>query len=839
MTFQRMFTGLLAASLASLCRAQDPPPSAAVAEDTSETPVLPSIGEKLGPLALRPGLLETAVDADTGTLWMRVPPTGDDGVVGAFLYVESLARGLGSNPIGLDRGQLGTDRLVTLRVVGGRLLVEAVNLDFRAIDAGEDERAAVDQSFARSILWAGTIAARDDDGAVLVDLTSFVVRDAHDVAGRLANEGDYALDADRSVLEPDACLAFPDNLEMEASLTFAAKKAGRQVAGVSPDGRSVTLVQHHALIRLPDAGYTPRRFDPRVACFTTTFHNYAAPLDEPLEVRWINRHRLEKVDPSAPRSRVKEPIVYYVDRGAPDPVRTALIEGAKWWNDAFEAAGFIDAFDVRVMPEDAHPLDVRYNVIQWVHRSTRGWSYGGSVTDPRTGEIIKGHVSLGSLRVRQDRLLFEGLAGTAVTGTGRADDPIQLALARIRQLSAHEVGHTLGFAHNFAASTYDDRASVMDYPAPLVRADRNGRLDFSKAYAVGIGSWDEVTVDYAYRQARPGENETRMLDRIAARSVERDMIYLSDADARAVGSADPRASLWDNGANAVDGLGDALAVRSAALASFGRGNLADGQPLWRLREVFAPVYLHHRYQLDAAVKVIGGRSYGYTVNDGQATTAAVATIPAHEQRRALAALCACMTPAFLDIPDAILDVLPPVDAGGDATREMFTGGTAPLFDPVAAAVAAARPLIDGMLHPTRCNRLVEQHRRDADQVGISEVLDAVVETAFAPTADRRHEPIRAALAHDVVVALIRLANEDEASATVRSATEARLRMSLRNLEGRAQADDDDARHLASMIQRYLARPVGLPFDPPRARPLPPGSPIGTRTGCGAETPAAR
>ncbi|MEC9373587.1 MAG: zinc-dependent metalloprotease, partial [Planctomycetota bacterium] len=564
-----------------------------------------AIAEKVEGMRRLEGMLTLHLDDEKGAVWLETPRAeGERGVIGRYLYVEGLLTGLGSNPVGLDRGQLGETRVVALRRVGGRILVEEENLRFRAESENDDEREAVRQSFATSVLWAGEIEALSDDGRALVDFTSFIVRDAHDSAGALrrSGQGEFSLDAKRSAVEMDACLAFPENVELEAALTFSSRSPGGLVRQTAPSGDSVTLVQHHSLLKLPDDGYRTRAFDPRISSFAVEFLEYAAGLDEPIEKRFIVRHRLEKVTPGAAPSRVKEPIVYYVDRGAPEPVRSALVEGASWWAEAFEGAGFIDAYRVEVAPEGMHPLDARYNFIQWVHRSTRGWSYGGGVVDPRTGEMIKGHVSLGSLRVRQDRLIFEGLLGVEETGTGSAEDPIQLSLARIRQLSAHEVGHTLGFAHNFTASAYGGRASVMDYPAPLVRVRGDG-LDVSDAYGVGMGSWDLHAARYAYAEFDAGADEAAELERIVREGLREGLLFISDSDARPLGGAHPKAHLWDNFDDAVTGLENALAVRRIAMDRFGEGNLPDGSALALLQEVFAPVYFHHRYQVEAAVKV--------------------------------------------------------------------------------------------------------------------------------------------------------------------------------------------------------------------------------------------
>jgi len=793
---------------------------------------LPTVAGKTDGLARDEGFLTLYRDDDAAKLWLVVPPPDARGRCLRFLYVEAIATGVGSNPLGLDRGQLGPSRVLSVRRLGPRILFEAENLRFRAGTDDADERRAVRDSFATSVLWGAEIAAIDDDGTSLVDLTTFIARDAHGVARRLhdAGEGSWSLDAARSAVDPSGCLVFPDNVELEAVLTFAGEKPGRHVRAVTPSATALTVVQHHALIRLPDDDYEPRRFDPRCGAFGVQYIDYAAGLAEPVERHWIARHRLVKTDPAAEYSPAVEPIVYYVDRGAPEPIRSALIEGASWWTEAFAAAGFENAFRVELLPEGAHPLDVRYNVIQWVHRATRGWSYGGSIEDPRTGEILKGHVTLGSLRVRQDILLFEGLAGTDATGTGAADDPVTLALARLRQLSAHEVGHTLGFAHNFAASTWGGRASVMDYPAPLIDVTNDGALDFSRAYATGIGAWDVQTVRYAYSQFAPGADEAAALTAILAEAEDREMHYLTDQDARGAGTAHPRANLWDNGDDPRAELDKALRIRAIGLARFGIDNIAEGRSTGRLQDVFVPLYLHHRYQLQAALKVIGGRDYRYAVRG--AAPAAVRVIGAPVQRRTLETILACIAPARLDLPDDVLALLAPNAPGDGLTGERFDGRTAPMFDPLDVAVTAATPAIDGLLHPARCGRLVEQHRRDPAQLSLDEVVGALTTATLlaAPPAPRL-APLQEAIAHMVVERLAALMMDRSASPTVRAVAEETLVRSQIALAARRA--DPVATGLRRAISRSLDRRTAGEWTPTPPAPMPPGAPIGAR-GCGLE-----
>jgi hypothetical protein len=791
-----------------------------------EAATLPTVADKAAGLERHAGLLDVYVDAIQGRILLALPAAGADGEIGRYLYAEGLASGLGSNPVGLDRGQLGPAKLVVLREVGGRVLVEQVNLAYRANSDNPAERRAVRDSFARSVLWAGKIVARDADGAALVDLTSFLVRDAHDVVARLksAGQGTYRLDPERSVVDTAATLTFPDNVEFEAVLTFAGSEPGRQVRQVTPTPESITLVQHHSLIRLPDDGYRPRRFDPRAPSFAIEFADYAVPLDRPIEQRWIVRHRLQKIHPERERSEVKEPIVYYVDPGAPEPVRSALIEGAGWWADAFDAAGFVDAFRVEPLPEGAHPLDVRYNMIQWVHRSTRGWSYGGGLRDPRTGEMIKGHVSLGSLRVRQDRLLFEGLLGVAKTGSGAPDDPAELALARIRQLAAHEVGHTLGFTHNFAASTYG-RASVMDYPAPLLRVGDDGELDVSRAYGVGMGPWDVYGVRYAYSEFPPGADEEAELRAIVEDGLRRGLRFLSDQDARPAGAAQPLANLWDNGADPVEELAEVMKVRAYGLERFGEGNIAEGRPLAELQEVLAPLYFHHRYQVQAVGKMIGGLDYAYAVRgDGQSL---VRPLAAARQRAALDALLDLLEPAVLDLPERVLATIQPRPFGYGGNRELFEGHAAPGFDPIAAASAAADLVVAEILQPERCARLVDFARRDPAQPGLGAVLAALIDRTFETRAGEpaRLGALRGTTRVAVTDRLMRLA-AGAPSAAVRAEADGALRALRERLRSAGDGDATTA-FLAHEIGRFVDRPNDDRGRPLAADEAPPGSPIGS------------
>ena len=646
------------------------------------------------------GFFDFYYDASTDKIYLEVENLDSD-----FLYINSLATGIGSNDIGLDRGQLGNERLVSFQKAGNKLLLIQPNLSFRAITTNNAEENSIREAFAKSVIYGFKILETNDN-KYLIDFTSFLMQDKHGVADRLklAKQGVYKIDKTKSAIELNHTKSFPKNSEFEALLTFSGKPTGNLItSGVSPDPSLVSVVQHHSFIELPDSEYKPREFDPRSGALAISFMDYATPVEDEITKKYITRHRLEKIDPNLEYSEAKEPIIYYLDPGTPEPVRSALIEGASWWNEAYEAIGFKNAFQVKILPEDADPMDCRYNVIQWVHRSTRGWSYGASVVDPRTGEIIKGHVSLGSLRIRQDFLIAQALLSKPFVDDNNNDPMLKMAIARIKQLSAHEVGHTIGFAHNFAAST-NNRSSVMDYPHPLIKIT-NDEIDLSEAYAVGIGDWDKVSVAYSYSDFN-SEDEKVELNNILENAYNDGLRFITDSDARSKSGAHANAHLWDNENDVVKGLNNILAVRDKAIKGFSKFNIKSYETYSKLEDVFVPLYFLHRYQTEAVVKLIAGLDYNYATRDDNQTI--VENVSFDRQNKALISLLKTLKVENLAIPKSKLELFPPRAYNYPRTRESFKSMTGVSFDPFSAVSTASEMSLSLLLNPERMNRLVVQ-----------------------------------------------------------------------------------------------------------------------------------
>ena len=795
------------------------------------------------------GLLPLDWDAKAGKLYLEIPLTGNAEHTRSadLIYAHSLPYGMGSNDVGLDRGQVSAGQLVHFERTGPKVLLVESNSEFLTSSEDPAAQLAVAESFPVSVLAGFTVDAEGADGTVLVDATQFFLSDVHHVAEALAGtgQGNYRVDAARSTIGLERTRAFPKNTEVEAELTFVPREEtpapkGKFVMDVTPDPRAMTVHEHQSFLEAPPGGFTPRRFSPRAGYFPMRYRDYDTALGEPLDQQFIIRHRLIKKDPGCTQAcEAVAPIQYYVDRGAPPPIREALVEGARWWDDAFQEAGWAKGtFRVDLLPADADPMDVRYNMIEWVHRYTRGWSYGAAIADPRTGEIIKGNVTLGSLRGRQDYLIAEALLAPYGRGKPAAEEAndaaLQMVLQRIRQLAAHETGHTLGLAHNFAASSFphkpEQTVSVMDYPHPWVTVGADVVPDLAHAYPAGIGIWDKVAIDYGYREFdRNGQpfEDAAGLDKILRDSEKTGLIYITDEDARPLGSAHPHAHLWDNGPDPAAELDRVLTVRAAALARFGEDAIREGMPLAQMEDTLVPLYLFHRYQTEAAAKEIGGLDYRYNVRgDGQMLPQIVA--PA-EQRAALAAVLKTLSPDTLTLPESLLRVMPPRPPGLPRTQESFPANTGLTFDPIAAAQSAADLTLALVFNPERANRLVEYHARDSAEPSLAEVIEATLGSTgrAAGTAAGLAVEVKRAVEDRILEALLGLAANPGSSAQTRATVRAAL-TTLRGKLAANQSSNDEGSAFRAMetarIDEFLHDPAK--FVPAKPIPAPPGMPIG-------------
>ena len=784
---------------------------------------IPNLSEFISDLDKKEGYLNFYWDDNKGKIYLEIKNLNQE-----LIYINYLSAGIGSNDLGLDRGQIGGTRIIKFVKMGPKILMVQPNYKYRAISNNEEEIKSVEDAFAKSTLWGFQIVASDKN-KYLIDISDFVIRDSHRISQRLTqrNQGSFKVDKNASSFDNLNSKNFPLNSELEAFLTFRGIAKGSWLRSVSPDFETFSVRTRHSFVKLPGGGYKPRKFDPRAGYGAMTFYDYASPIEEDLHVKYIRRHRLIKKYPNQEISEAVEPIIYYLDRGVPEPVKSALLEGASWWNEAFEAAGFKNAFQIKVLPEGADMLDVRYNVIQWVHRSTRGWSYGASVVDPRTGEIIKGHVSLGSLRVRQDYLIAEGLL-RPYAKENKNDFMKEMAIKRLRQLSAHEVGHTIGLSHNFISSARN-RKSVMDYPHPLIEFTNN-KVDLSNAYDHGIGDWDKLAINWGYRQF--DSNEEDQLNKILQDGYKEDIYFISDQDSRPLSSAHPRSHLWDNGFDAADELNRMLSIRRHILDNFLDNAIKLGEPMSSIEEVLVPMYLLHRYQIEAAAKVLGGLEYNYALKgDNQVITK---MLTRNQQVKALKSLLNSIHPKNLSLPEKLIKLIPPRAFGYPRTRETFKSRTGLTFDYLSAAETATNLTLKMLFNPERASRLITLKARDKNkQPGLTYVMNEIInKTILKEMTDNNdylnlsnvENEISKMVNHSVLNHLFMLAN----SKITHQEVNARTFSAIKNLKKTLETKDSEEHHyhyLLDKIEKFLSGEINIQY-PNELKP-PDGSPIGS------------
>jgi hypothetical protein len=805
-------TALLAASLAATAVAQTP----------TRTIASQTVG-----MERHDGFIPFYFDERTGKLLLEVNRLDQD-----FLYLTTLATGLGSNDLGLDRGTTGDEAVVRFRQFGPKLFLMRKNLAYRASGDSVEAR-TVEESFATSAIASFPVMA-EESGRFLIDASDFVLQDVMNVRGTIQRQqqGTFRLDRNRSAIYLPHTKAFPKNTEVEVMLTFDSDNPGREVSRHTPDARSLTLREHHSFVELPDDNYKPRAFDPRIGLFSVGFMDFSRPFNQQPQVRWINRWRLEKRDPGAAVSEPVKPIVYYLDRGVPEPYRTAFKQGAAWWSQAFEAAGFRNAFRVEDLPDTADPMDARYSVIQWVHRSDPGFSVGQSFVDPRTGEIIKALLKMDTYRSITDYNIFAGLAPAMenpaadwIMSLDPAVNGFDFAMARRRQHVAHEIGHTLGLAHNYVSHVYG-RASVMDYPGPLVTLRPNGTVDASRAYATGTGAYDTLAIRFAYTQYPSADAERAGTAALVRQAITGGARFLSDRDASA--GVTPEITRWLNGTDAVAELRRQGAVRDVLLAKFNETVIAPGDPMWLINERFVPVYLHHRYAIEAAMKAVGGMDYTFAMRGDRQVPATI--IDPARQRAALTGLMAAIQPKALAVPERIVAMIPPSPYGFGGGWGFSTTPAGIVFDPLAVARSLASYVADGLLEPDRVERMISFHARNAASPSADEVIGQMISSVYtnAAAASAYERGVRRQSRRAVVDALFGLATNPRATADAKAVADFHLNQLATQLAAQSVTDPEDRAANAAVVRdvrNWLDRRIAPP-RPTGVIALPPGTPIG-------------
>lgn len=773
-------------------------------------------------------------DASEGRVLMEISAFDQD-----VLYYVSAATGAGSVELPFDRGIM-ENSVIRFERAGRRVLVNQVNFDYRSVSGDAAHAEGVQASFPTSVLASLPVEA-EEGGHVLVDATSLFMRDAANVEATLkrANQGSFKFDGTKSAFYPKRMKAFPENTEIETVATFSADNPGALVRNVTPDPRAMTMRIHHSFLKAP-TGYTPRAADPRIGVSAVRFHDYSKPFSQSPETAWVTRWRLEKKDPSSAMSEPKEPIVFYFDPAIPDPIRHAMKQGLLWWNKSFEAAGFRNAIEARDAPSDMDPMDIRYAYVLWINRDERGFSSGGTYRDPRTGEIIGSKTRMDSHRIRTVGNYWDAyMGGLPSDGSGiTVADPDLLSQDRmgfmpagqrdmvlLRQalLTAHELGHALGFGHNFASSL-NDRASVMEYPTPRVKVV-NGKLDLSESFMKSIGAYDTYMVRYSYTPL-PAMQEAASLDATIKDMRANGILYVPNTD--------PRWTWYDDRATPVENLQEAIAARRIMVENYGPGLLQPGEPIGSLRNIrLWMAYLHHRYAIESGLRYIGGM-YENIVVKGESTPP-TEFIPAKTQREVLGLLLEAIKPDNLSLPESLLAQLTP-----DPGNNLEDLSTSDVFDQLRAARILSALVLEPLFDGARATRMVSLAARQPDTLTLPEMVDAVMAHTWnaRPDGSVDGRALRRVTQQVALESMMILGGDDRASPEAQAYVLGQLDQLARDLEKRKDSDSVTVafyRQSARNILNYLDNPkarapksASSPWgDAPRSRfPMPPGPPLG-------------